>query len=127
VNRFAPDASTPVIVPSPFVEARPPAWTPDYPLPGFLYAHLDGYPIPGKPFLFPFDSPPDSPEGAQYAEALIRAGQLEAGGKWAIYGPERHVRDWRRWFSERPEFAEWHNTLQEFGDVYVAEFRRNSQ
>ena len=125
VNRFAPDASTPVIVPSPFIEARPPAWTPDYPLPGFLYAHLDGYPIAGKPYLFPFDSPKDSVAGVRYAEALLQGAELTATGKWAIYGPERHVRDWRKWFSQRPEFAAWGSTLQELGDVYVAEFRRN--
>ena len=125
VNRFAPDSSTPVIVPSPFVEARPPAWTLAYPLPGFLYAHLDGYPISGKPYLFPFESPVDSPEGVQYAEQLALSGELTRTNKWAIYGPLRHVRDWRKWFSARPEFAGWRNTLQEFGDVYVAEFRRN--
>jgi len=123
VNRFAPDASTPVIVPSPFIEARPPAWSPDYSLPGFLYAQLDGYPVAGTPYLLPFDSPSDSPEGVRYAEELIRSGKLSTGGKWAIYGPERHVRDWRKWFSRRPEFAAWRNTLQEFGDVYVAEFQ----
>ena len=48
-----------MICPSPFIEARPPAWRPDYPLPGFLYAHLAVYPISGKIYLFPFeDSPP---------------------------------------------------------------------
>jgi len=122
VNRFAPDASTPVIVPSPFIEARPPAWSPDYSLPGFLYAQLDGYPITGKPYLLPFDSPSGTPEGVRYAENLIRSGRISSG-KWTIYGPERHVRDWRKWFSQRPEFAAWRNTLQEFGDVYVAEFQ----
>jgi hypothetical protein len=124
VNRFAPDALTPVIVPSPFIEARPPAWTPQYPLPGFLYAQLDGYPVAGKPYLFPFDSPKDTTEGVQYAQQLLESGELVNTGKWAIYGPERHVRDWRKWFAERPELAAWHNTLQEFGDVYVAEFTR---
>jgi len=124
VNRFAPEASTPVVVPSPFIEARPPAWTQQYPLPGFLYAHLDGYPIQGRAFLLPFDSPVDSPDGVRYAEGLLAGGQLLATGKWAIYGPERHVRDWRKWFARQPGLAGWRNTLQEFGDVYVAEFRR---
>jgi hypothetical protein len=122
VNRFAPDVSIPVIAPSPFIEARPPSWTPDYALPGFLYAHLDGYPIMGKAYLFPFDSPPDTPEGVRYADSLLDGGQLISTGKWAIYGPERHVRDWRKWFAGRSEFAAWRNTLLEFGDVYVAEF-----
>jgi len=124
VNRFATDPSTPVLVPSPFVEARPPAWTPDYPLPGFLYAQLDGYPVAGKPYLLPFDSPVDSPGGVGFAESLLRDGELTAAGRWVIYGPERHVRDWRKWFLHRPEVAGWSNTVQEFGDVYVAEFRR---
>jgi hypothetical protein len=129
VNRFAPDASTPVIVPSPFVEARPPAWTPDYPLPGFLYAQLDGYPIAGRALLFPFDSPGSSTqvslEAVRYARGLAADGTLAATGKWAIYGPERHVRDWRNWFSQQPEFIGWRNSLYEYGDVYVAEFRRD--
>lgn len=120
VNRFAPNASVPVITPSPFVEARPPAWSPQYPLPGFLYAHLDGYPITGKPLLFPFDSPVETPDGVRYATSLV--GELVSEHKFAIYGPLRHVRDWRIWFSQRPEFSGWTNTLQEFGDVYVAEF-----
>jgi hypothetical protein len=123
-NRFAPESSTPVIVPSPFIEARPPAWTPNYPLPGFLYAHLDRYPIAGTPYLFPFDSPAYSPESVRYAEALLSQGSLKARGKFAIYGPERHVRDWRKWLAQRPELADWNNTMQKFGDVYVAEFWR---
>ena len=72
--------------------------------------------------LFPFDSPDASPEGVRYATSLI--GGLSTQRKFAIYGPLRHVRDWRIWFSQRPEFAGWKNTQQEFGDVYVAEFTR---
>jgi hypothetical protein len=124
VNRFAPEASTPVIVPSAFIEARPPAWSPDYSLPGFLYAQLDGYPIAGKPYLFPNDPSLDDPEGVRYAQTLAAGGQLTSAGKWAIYGPERHVRDWRGWFAARPEFAGWSSSLREFGDVCVAEFWR---
>jgi len=125
VNRFVADAAIPVVVPSPFIEARSPAWTPDYPLPGFLYAQLDGYPVMGKPYLMPFDSPADSAEGVQYAESLLRSGELLGRGRWVIYGPERHVRDWRKWFQQRTELAGWLSTLQEFGDVYVAEFRKD--
>lgn len=124
VNLFAPDESVPVITPSPFVEARPPAWTPGYPLPGFLYAHLDGYPIAGKPYLFPFDSPVDSPEGVRYARSLLAGGELTARGQFAIYGPFRHVRDWGLWFTQQPELADWKDTVQTFGDVLVAEFIR---
>lgn len=124
VNRFATDASIPVVVPSAFIEALPPAWSPAYPLPGFLYAQLDGYPISGKPYLFPNDRPPEDPEGVRYAGVLAADGELARAGKWAIYGPERHVRDWRGWFLGRPEFAGWSSSLHEFGDVCVAEFWR---
>jgi hypothetical protein len=47
-------ADTPVICPSPFIEAKSPVWTPDYPLPGFLYSYLSVYPTGGRQFLFPF-------------------------------------------------------------------------
>lgn len=124
VNRFAPSASVPVVVPSAFIEATPPAWSPDYRLPGFLYAQLDGYSIAGKPYLFPNDRSEDDPQGVRYAEMLVAGRQLEGAGKWAIYGPERHVRDWRGWFSKQPEFAGWTSTLREYGDVCVAEFWR---
>jgi len=43
----------PVICPSPFIEARPPVWTPGYPLASFLYAHLPVYPIQGKVLRLP--------------------------------------------------------------------------
>jgi hypothetical protein len=36
VAQLGIDSSTPIICPSPFVEARAPVWSPTYPLPGFL-------------------------------------------------------------------------------------------
>lgn len=114
-------ADTPVLVPSPFYEARPPAWTPDYPLPGFLYAHLEAYPIPGTPLLFPFN--PEL-EAFAYAEELLRE-KLPASGRFAIYGGDRNVRIWRDWLAGRPELAGWrHQTDRRFGDVWVATFER---
>ncbi len=120
VNRFA-DASTPVIVQSPFIEARPTAWTPDYPLPGFLYAHLEGYPIAGKPYLFPYDGPARSSEAVRYADDLLSDGRLLSAGKWAIYG-QIPGSDWDTWFAARPELGGWNHTLKKFGDVQVVEF-----
>jgi hypothetical protein len=38
-------ADTPVLCPSPFVEAQPPAWSPAYSISGFLYSHLQAYPV----------------------------------------------------------------------------------
>ena len=70
VNALALDPSTPVLVVSPFIEAKPPIWSPDYPLPGFLYCQLDVYPVTGTPYLLPYD---DSPAGKQYAETLAQS------------------------------------------------------
>ena len=117
-NRFAPDASVPVIVVSPFIEGRAPAWNPGYPLPGFLYAHLEGYPVKGRLLLFPYTGPED-PDARRYAESLLRTRQLS--GKWAIYG-EIPGRDWGKWFAARPELAGWNHAAKKFGDVVVVEF-----
>jgi len=111
--------STPVLVVSPFVEAKPPVWSPDYPLPGYLYCQLDVYPIKGKPYLLPYG---DSPVGKQYAEALAQ-NTLPAAGRFLIHGPAADVARWREWFTARPEFSGWHNRqLGPFLDVDVALF-----
>lgn len=119
VNRLGAD--TPVVCPSPFVEAVSPAWRPDYPLPGFLYAHLPVYPLNGKQILFPFK---DSPEAEQYAVALSR-NVFPSAGRFAIYGGRGNVRYWRHWFEARPELAGWTNQrIGSFGDVDVVLFER---
>ena len=116
---LAPD--TPVIYPSPFIEAKFPVWRPDYPLPGFLYAHLPIYPIRGKAFLFPFET---SPEAEQFAAELSR-NTLEPSGRFLIYGGDRNVLFWRDWFARRPELAGWRNRrLGPFGDVELVMFEK---
>ncbi|HLH43376.1 MAG TPA: glycosyltransferase family 39 protein [Bryobacteraceae bacterium] len=111
--------STPVIYPSPFIEARSPVWRPDYPLPGFLYCHLLIYPVGGTPYLFPFES---SPEAERYAADL--AGRtLSSAGRFLIYGGDRNVLRWQTWFRRRLEFQQWRTRrLGPFGDVEVALF-----
>ncbi len=119
INELAPGPETPVICPSPFVEARPPAWRPDYPLPGFFYAHLAVYPIPGKPYLFPFES---SPEAERFAMTLSEQ-TLASSGRFVIYGWDRQVRFWNAWFARQPELAGWrHRSLGPFGDIEVVVF-----
>jgi hypothetical protein len=114
VNRLALPPSTPVICPSPFVEARSPAWTPDYEMPGFLYAPLLVYPVRGNVVLFPFVT---SPEAEDYAMALLQ-GALPAAGRFVIYGANGGVHFWRDWFEKRPELAGWsHRSLGDFKDV----------
>ena len=120
VAQLAPDASVPVICPSPFVEAKPPVWNPDYRLPGFLYAHLAEYPLRGRVLPFPFD---DSPQADQYAAQLSRATLSR-----------RTVRDlWRRgpggllveMAGGASQLAGWTSRrVGDFGDVTVVQFAR---
>jgi hypothetical protein len=112
---------TPVVCPSPFIEARPPAWRPDYPLPGFLYAHLGVYPLHGKPYLLPFES---NPEALQYAASLTR-GVFQTSGRFVILGGDMNVRYWRDMFSWQPELSGWsYRQLGPFGDVDAMLFER---
>ena len=121
VNRLALPPSTPVICPSPFVEARPPAWTPDYEMPGFLYAQLLVYPVRGNVVLFPFV---DSPEAEDYATALLH-GAVPVAGRFVIYGANGGVHFWRDWFEKRPELAGWrHRSLGDFKDVDAVVFEK---
>jgi len=115
-------ADTPVICPSPFVEARYPVWRPDYPLPGFLYAHLSVYGFSGRKYLFPFAS---SPEAEQYAAKLCQD-LLPASRRFLLYGGDVNVHRWRDWLARRPELAGWtQKSLGSFGDVDVVEFDRS--
>jgi hypothetical protein len=119
VNQLEAAGEIPVICPSPFIEARPPAWRPDYPLPGFLYAHLSAYPISGRIYLFPFEN---SPPAESQASALAR-GALSSSRRFLIYGWEPQVNYWRDWFARRPEFAGWHRRrMGPFADVDLVLF-----
>ncbi|HTW66326.1 MAG TPA: glycosyltransferase family 39 protein [Bryobacteraceae bacterium] len=119
----ANDPDLPVLCPSPFIEARPPVWSPNYALPGFLYCHLPVYPFRGKPYLLPFE---DSPEAERYVTSLAQ-GPILTSGRFLIYGGSGAVRYWRNWFSVRPEFTTWHRQrLGPFGDVVVELFARRA-
>lgn len=118
VNEWTVDASTPVLLPSPFIEAKFPVWRPDYPLPGFLYSYLPVYKISGKPYLLPFRR---SPESERYAAEL--ASILQTSPRFVIYGGDKNVYTWRNFFASRPELHGWGNrTSRRFGDVGVAIF-----
>src|SRR5207253_1522791 len=80
-NALARGTSTPVLVVSPFVEAKPPIWSPDYPLPGYLYSQLEVYPVNGTPYLLPYG---DSPAGREYAGSLAQT-TLPAARRFLIY------------------------------------------
>jgi hypothetical protein len=118
VNAWTVDADTPVLLPSPFIEAKPPVWRPDYPLPGFLYCYLQVYKISGKPYLLPFER---SPQAERYASELLPA--LSASPRFLIYGGDKNVFRWRSFLASRPELRGWDNRqLHSFGDVDVAIF-----
>ncbi len=111
----------PVLCPSPFIEAREPEWSPSYRLPGFLYAHLEVYPVRGKPYLLPFDA---SPEAERFLDG-ISGSVLKRWPRFALYGPGRSVREWRQWLASRPAFAGWRaRGLGSFGEVEVVMFER---
>lgn len=120
VNEWTVDSSTPVLLPSPFIEAKFPAWRPDYPLPGFLYSYLPVYRLSGKPYLLPFER---SPESERYAAELTSL--LETSPRFLIYGGDRNVLVWRSFFASRPELRGWGNRFSaKFGDVGVAIFEK---
>jgi Dolichyl-phosphate-mannose-protein mannosyltransferase len=113
------DSSSPVICPSPFIEARDGVWRPDYPISSFLYSHLLVYRLVGRTLPFPFQT---SRETEQYASTLA-AQVLSQGNRFAIYGGEREVKFWQQWFAARPELSNWRNRrLGPFADVEVALF-----
>jgi len=121
INRLALPVSVPIICPSPFIEARAPEWRPDYPLPGFLYAHLPVYPVRGNVVLFPFAN---SPEAEAYATALVE-GAIPASGRVVIYGGNGGASFWVEWFAKRPELAGWtHRELGDFLDVHAVLFEK---
>ena len=121
--------NVPVICPSPFIEAQPPEWRPDYPLQTFLYSNLTLYPIAGHPYTFPFATFPfvTPPVVEGYAQRLS-LDTLAPAGRFAIYGWDRSVEFWRRWFIARSELRGWQNkALGTFGDVDVVAFHRPIQ
>ena len=121
IRALALGPDVPVICPSPFIEARPPVWNPNYSFPSFLYSHLSVYPIPGKTYLFPFET---SPQAEKFASKLA-AETLSVCSRFLIYGQGINVKFWRDWFSERPELAGWHaKSMGSFGDVGVVLFER---
>ncbi len=119
INELSDAPDTPVICLSPFIEATYPVWTPQYRLPGFLYAYLAVYPIHGKPYLLPFQG---SPAAEAYARTLV-ASVLPASRRFFLYGDENNVPFWRQWFEARPELAGWRSRpLLQPGGVVVIVF-----
>jgi mannosyltransferase len=110
VAREAPP-ETPVLCPSPFLEAHPPAWHPGYPSESFLYSNLVAYPLRLAPTTLPFDVEP-----AYGAQAL-------PPGRFLLYGGGHNALAWRDWLRDRPELRGWEaRELGNFGDVLAVVF-----
>ncbi len=121
LNAQALGMDTPVICPSPFIEARLPVWRPDYPIDSFLYSQLLIYRVNGKEYPFPFESSP----GAELEARKLTQEVLPATGRFAIYGPEKSALRWRDWFQAQPELSTWRNRrLGSFGDVEAIVFEK---
>ena len=118
LNRVT-DAGTPIVCPSPFIEARDGVWRPDYPISSFLYSHLLVYRLDGRTLPFPYET---SRETERYASTLA-AQVLSRGSRFAIYGGDREVKFWQQWFAARPELANWRSRrLGPFADVEAVLF-----
>jgi hypothetical protein len=121
VNLANASSETPVICPSPFIEAQWPIWQPDYRVPSFLYSQLESYPIQGRIIPFPIKK---TAIAEQYARSLSQT-TLPAAGRFIIYGGQWDVDIWRRWFAEQPELANWsHRSLGKFDGVGASLFLR---
>jgi hypothetical protein len=103
----AREPDTPVIAVSPFIEAQPPAWSPAYHLPGFLYAPLFVYPLRGSIYPFPFTI---SQDAEQYGVTLVRD-TLSKRNRFIVYGFGRNALSWALWLSKRPELSGWSYTV----------------
>jgi hypothetical protein len=121
--RAAREADTPVVAISPFIEARSPIWTPDYHLPGFLYAPLFVYPLRGKIYPFPFSIAPDF---EQYGERLVR-GTLSKRARFIVYGGGQNAIRWAAWFASRPELAGWSYTVDSAEAIKTIVFENSAR
>jgi hypothetical protein len=121
INALNLGDDTPVLLPSPFIEAQTPTWTPAYPLPSFLYCHLTVYPIRGIPYPFPFQTSFEAKANA----ARLAVSVLPAASRFVIYGGDWNVRMWRQWFQQQPSLHGWESRrLGPFGDVDAVLFKR---
>lgn len=114
------DSETPVLVVSPFIEARPPVWSLDYHLPGFLYAPLYVYPLAGDVRLLPFAITPD----AEPSLVTLLRQTLVPHQRFLIYGGGLAARRWVVWFARKAELAGWNYTLRHNDAIVTGVFEK---
>ncbi len=118
VDLEAGEPDTPVLTISPFIEAQAPIWTPDYHLPGFLYAPLFVYPVRGRIYPFPFMI---SPDAEQYSARLLRD-TLTKRRRFILFGSGKNAVRWADWFLKRPELAGWTSSVKNADDIGIFVF-----
>ena len=119
IRKLGIEPGTPIVYPSPFIEAQAPVWTPQYALPGFLYCHLLTYPVGGTPYLLPFLPSPD----AEHYAGEIASSTLAAARRFVVYGGDVNVNWWTRFFLGQPALAGWRSRkIGPFGDVEAVVF-----
>jgi hypothetical protein len=117
-GRINREPDTPILTISPFIEAQAPIWTPDYHLPGFLYAPLFVYPVCGRIYPFPFSI---SPDAEQYSARLLRE-TLTKRRRFILFGSGMNAVRWAHWFSKRPELAGWASSVKTADDIGIFVF-----
>src|ERR1700677_1754451 len=103
----ADEPDTPVLAISPFVEAIPPVWSPDYGLPGFLYAPLFVYPVRGRIYPLPAQT------SGEYALKLM----AEVGfprRRFILYGRDQELAPLMKSLAARPELGGWEVSANRF-------------
>ncbi|MDE3197358.1 MAG: glycosyltransferase family 39 protein [Acidobacteriota bacterium] len=118
VERIAAGPATPVLCPSPFIEAKEPVWKPGYPIQSFLYSQLSYYPLRGNLRPFPFER---SELSDLYSTKLL-ASELVPARRFLIYGSLGGADYVARYLGSRPELQGWSSQVRAFGDVMIVEF-----
>jgi hypothetical protein len=115
-------SSTPSVIlcPSGFIEAQPPEWSETYSLPGFLYAPLDAYPVPGDRLLLPTR---EARQPVELVEARVRTAAAR-GESILIYGGASAAGFWVEWLDDHAELAGWHREVKMFGSVTAARYSK---
>lgn len=113
----ADESDTPVLAISPFVEAASPVWSPDYRLPGFLYAPVFVYPLRGRIYPLPAHT------SAEYALKLMA--EIGSRRRFILYGRGREIAPLLKSLAARPELSGLGVSANRFGSLMVVVFERS--
>jgi len=115
VNTAIESATTPVLCPSPYIEARQAlVGNGRYRLPGFFYSHLEAYPIEGRVVQLPYEQGSGIPLPG-----------MAGTNRFVVYGWEPQVHAWRGRLQADRVYGKWRmERLGPFADVDVVVFHK---